>query len=90
MKIGLSHVFQKIFDFFIRGIKSFQTEFFDNTNDEIVGMFDLLWNEDKVNAENLNGDFNITYIQAQGKSNYWLPAACGGAALEVNITLLVL
>ena len=34
-------------------------------------MFDLLWNEDKVNAENLNGDFNITYIQAQGKANYF-------------------
>ena len=50
--------------FLIRGIKSFQEEFFDNTNEEIVGMFDFLdWNEDKGNPENLNGDFNKTYTQ---------------------------
>ena len=29
-----------------RGIKSFQEEFFDDTNDEIVAIFDLLWSED--------------------------------------------
>ena len=50
--------------FLIRGIKSFQEEFFDNTNEEIVGMFDFLdWNEDKGNPENLNGDINKTYTQ---------------------------
>ena len=50
--------------FLIRGIKSFQEEFFDNTNEEIVGMFDFLdWNEDKGNSENLNGDINKTYTQ---------------------------
>ena len=56
-----SHAF---FMFLIRGIKSFQEEFFDNTNEEIVGMFDFLdWNEDKGNPENLNGDINKTYTQ---------------------------
>jgi len=53
---------------FSKGIKSFQEEFFDNTNEEIVGMFDFLdWNEDKGNPENLNGDINKTYTQ--GKTN---------------------
>ena len=60
-----SHAFLNyFFMFLIRGIKSFQEEFFDNTNEEIVGMFDFLdWNEDKGNPENLNGDINKTYTQ---------------------------
>ena len=62
---GFSHAFLNyFFMFLIRGIKSFQEEFFDNTNEEIVGMFDFLdWNEDKGNPENLNGDINKTYTQ---------------------------
>ena len=67
--LRLSRFFSRFFEYFFfmflnRGIKSFQEEFFDNTNEEIVGMFDFLdWNEDKGNPENLNGDVNKTYTQ---------------------------
>ena len=37
---------------FFRGIKSFQEEFFDNTNHEIVAMFDLLWSHKNTDSEN--------------------------------------
>ena len=37
---------------FSKGIKSFQEEFFDNTNHEIVAMFDLLWSHKNPNPEN--------------------------------------
>ena len=30
------------------------------------------------------------YLKCTGPHNFWLPAACGSAALEANITLVLL
>lgn len=57
-----------LFCLIFRGIKSFQEEFFDDTNDEIVAMFDLLWNEDssiemnEVNNQSLLPKTNVRRV----------------------------
>ena len=72
-------------NYFFRGLKSFQEEFFDETNNNIISMFDLLLNVDSTsiseNIELWNQSSRATNVRRINSANHHR-----GLSLLLNIS----